>query len=499
MVTTHFFIAVLAALPSFTIAQTAPSLQSCLTSSGVSAISSSNASYAVEAQAWQLRFKPNPAVIVYPTTTDQVAAALKCGRDFRVKVSAMAAGHSMAALGFGFDGNLVINMASFNEITYDAATTHLKIGSGVRVGPALNKLWTTQARTFPHVRHGRVGATGSMIGSGYGTVSRFLGTPMDSLVSVEYMLYNGTIVKADKGSDLFWAAAGAGSSFGVILSITTRTYALEFPTAIQYELAVGTGKSADASANLAVGVQALLAAQTFALTTAPNTFSLRWSITAHTATGQYYGNPSTFDAMVRQPLLALMPKGVNVTITSAESDFWQVEKDTTPGIDLPDGGVSPGRAFYIQALTPTADKPLTELQATTLLNATINTFNRADLARSGFLDLWGGVSSKVKDSDTSYAHGNNLWLIRLDGNGKNNIFPADGVTYFKNLMTPFENSLKKSAKLRGFANYRDTALSQAEWSQRLYGNNWAKLVRIKNAIDPEAIFTSNIQSIPLSA
>jgi hypothetical protein len=142
---------------------------------------------------------------------------------------------------------------------------------------------------------------------------------------------------------------------------------------------------------------------------------------------------------------------------------------------------------------------LTEAQLTALLTATINTFNRTDITRSGMFDLWGGVSSKVKDTDTSYHHGNNLWLIRLDGNGRNNIFPDDGVKYMQNLIEPFEKSLtSKGMKLRGFANYRNTALTKSEWSQRCYGNNWARLVRIKKAYDPEEMFTSNIQSIPVS-
>ncbi|TID28007.1 putative glucooligosaccharide oxidase [Venturia nashicola] len=490
----------LAALPSFITAQSAATLESCLASSSVPTISRKNATWAVEAAPWQLRIKANPALITYPTTKEQVAAALKCARSSSVKVSAMAAGHSMVGFGFGFDGNLVVNMSAFNKMEYDAATTNFKIGAGVRVGPAAKKLWDGQGRTFPHVRHGRVGIVGSMIGGGFGTISRFRGVPMDSLVCVEYMLYNGTIVDAGVGSDLFWAARGAGSSFGVILSVTIKTYAVDFPTAVQYNLTVGAGTIEAASQDLAAGVKTLLAVQKFATTTAPDRFSMRWDISTHKATGQYYGDPSTFDSKVRQPLLELT-KGINVTITSSEDPFWEVEKASCPGIHLPDGGSSPKRAFYVQALTPTADKPLTAIQFTAFLNATINTFyrnNRTDVKRSGFFDLWGGVSKYVKDSDTAFAHGNKLWLMRLDGNGVDNIFPADGVTYFKNLLKPFEEALKRTQKLKGFGNYRDTALPRSEWSQRLYGDNWARLVRIKKAIDPEGMFTSNLQSIPVS-
>lgn len=497
MAATILSLAALAVLPSFITAQGVTTLGPCLASSGVPTISSSNASWAMETTPWQLRIKANPAMIAYPTTNDQVAAALKCASSSSVKVSAMAAGHSMAGFGLGYDGNLVVNMSAFNSMTFDAASKTFKIGAGNRVGPALTKLWNEQRRSFAHGRHGHVGVIGLMIGGGFGTTSRLLGTPMDSIVNVEYMLPNGTIVNAGVGSDLLWAAQGAGSSFGVILSLTTKTYAMEFPNATTYNLTVGAGTKEAASADLAAGVKALVAVQEFATTIAPDTWSLRWDITTHTAIGQYYGNPSTFDSAIRQPLLAAM-KGINVTIDSVEETFWESEKRITLELETPNGGWSPKRSFYIQALTPTAEKPLTAFQFTTLLNATINTFNRTDMKRSGFLDLWGGVAKNVKDSDTSYAHGNNLWLIRLDGNGVNNIFPSDGVEYFQGLLKLFEESLKKTGKLRGFGNYRDTALTKSEWSQRLYGNNWARLVRIKNAVDPKGMFTSNMQSIPVS-
>lgn len=66
-------------------------------------------------------------------------------------------------------------------------------------------------------------------------------------------------------------------------------------------------------------------------------------------------------------------------------------------------------------------------------------------------------------------------------------------------MLPFEQQLTaEGIPLRGFANYRDTALTEAEWTERLYGaDNFTKLTRIKACTDPEGLFTSNAQSIPL--
>jgi len=65
-------------------------------------------------------------------------------------------------------------------------------------------------------------------------------------------------------------------------------------------------------------------------------------------------------------------------------------------------------------------------------------------------------------------------------------------------MRPFEEyQTSRGIPLRGFANYRDTALTEAEWSERLYGEqNYANLLDLKRQFDPEGLFTSNAQSIP---
>lgn len=180
-----FSLTTLLLLPASALAQTITPLETCLESKGIPTMGPSNASFAMEAQAWQLRIKTNPAVIAKPESRDQVADTLTCGRDAKVKMSAMAAGHSFAALGLGNDGNLVINMSSFGNMSYDTKTEMLTVGSGVRIGPAAKYLWDTAKRHTPHVRHARPGLAGSMIGGGFGTTSRLWGAPMDNLVEIE--------------------------------------------------------------------------------------------------------------------------------------------------------------------------------------------------------------------------------------------------------------------------------------------------------------------------
>ncbi|CAG8975242.1 hypothetical protein HYALB_00011942 [Hymenoscyphus albidus] len=498
IVSSLLFATLAVALPQQPVATSAPEaagLEKCLEDAKVKVIAPQDPDFANNSQAWQTRITTKPVLVAFPNNKDELKTALSCALAAKVKVSPLGGAHSFAAYGYGNDGNLVLNMTAFNDMKFDTATSLLTYGAGNRVGPVAKFAWDNYQAHFPHVRHGRPGLSGSTIGGGFGTTSRHLGTPMDNLECVTYMLFNGTEVTAKKEDDLFFATQGAASSYGVLTSLTTKTHKPQFPNAITFNFSLS-------GVDLDTGVNALLSIQEFATTLAPDELAFRFSLPRtpenYTGTGYFYGDPATFDSVIA-PLQAMLPP--TAKFDKQELEFWALENLANPGLDRPNGGSSPGRTFYIQALTTTADKPLTKELVTTLFNGTTIAFNRNDMSGSGFLDLWGGVSRDIKDGDTSYKHGNNLWLIRLDGTSKTVDMPKDGVDYMKSLMLPFEKALTAAGiPLRGFANYRDTALSEAEWSERLYGaENFERLKKIKAVYDPVGMFTNNQQSIPLPA
>ncbi|KAF5723182.1 berberine bridge enzyme [Fusarium mundagurra] len=488
---------VFASLFSLAFAQNkAEELTKCLDKAGVRNVIESDSQWAAETTQFQKRIRPQPAAIAFPESRDEVALALECAREADVYANALGPAHSFQGNGFGKPGNLVINMAAFDDVKYDSKTTLMTFGGGTHVGPVAKYLWDTAGRHVPHVRGSHVGVTGSSIGGGFGTTSRYLGTPMDNIVEVEYMLYNGTVVKAGKGSELLWAAQGAGASYGIILSMTTKTFKPEFDKAINFTLSMGDLSPRD-------GARALVAIQDYATSKdCPDTFAFRWSLMAppYDGTGYFYGNPDSFDNVIRPLVNKLKTIKSAVEVKKTVLPWWDLEVAVAgAGMNQPDGGFLGGRAFYTQSLTTTTDHPLTLEQAQILFESTTLAFNRTDLTKFAYLDLWGGVSRNIKDSDTGYAHGRNLWLIRWDANSVNPFaFPADAIPYLRGLMKPFEDALVKGgSKLRGFVNYADTELTEKEWSSRLYGANYERLKKIKAKIDPEGLFTGHKQSIPL--
>ncbi|KAF5021637.1 hypothetical protein F66182_6337 [Fusarium sp. NRRL 66182] len=475
----------------------AAALQSCLDGAGVANIIKTDETWAEETLGFQKRLSFDPATIAFPENRDQIAKSLECARKANVKATALGAAHSFQGLGFGKAGNLVISMGAFDSATYDPATTHLTFGGGAHVGPTQKYLWDTAGRHFPHVRGAHVGLTGSSLGCGYGSTSRHLGTPMDNIVAIEYMLANGTVVTATEGSDLLWAGKGAANSYGIVLSMTTKTFEPEYPTAVNFTLSLGQLDAQGAA-------EALIAVQDFAL--GPDNsdkLALRFntaSAPTWSANGYFYGNPSTFDQVVKPLLDDLKKINPNTTIAKTELDFWSMEVQVGgQGMNQPNGGQLGGRAFYTQALTTTTDNPLTVEQARILFAGTTLAFNHTALRRGGFIDLWGGISRDISDEETGHPHGKNLWLIRWEANAADvNNWPADGTRYLKSLIQPFEKALAKSAPLRGFVNYADTELSNKDQISRQYGKNYARLQQIKAAVDPKGLFTNNdILSITL--
>ena len=104
--TVNAFIALLA-LSSSSIhnVQAAPSqsyLRSCLQKAGVAFVdSSSGQSFSTAKKPYNQRLQYTPIAVATPSSVDQVAATVNCGRDAQYYINARGGGHSYAAMALG--------------------------------------------------------------------------------------------------------------------------------------------------------------------------------------------------------------------------------------------------------------------------------------------------------------------------------------------------------------------------------------------------------------
>jgi len=178
-----------------------------------------------------LRYTFKPSAVAFPSTPSDVSTILTLATKYNHQAVARSGGHSYIANGLGGkDGVVVVDLRNFNKISVDSKTNLASIGTGNRLGNVALSL-NDKGRAMPHGTCPYVGIgghSGSSIflhGSGYnlliffwyvrpsghggyGFTSRKWGLTLDTIVALDVVLANGTIVTASGTNypDLFWVS-----------------------------------------------------------------------------------------------------------------------------------------------------------------------------------------------------------------------------------------------------------------------------------------------------
>ncbi|KAL0947269.1 hypothetical protein HGRIS_013391 [Hohenbuehelia grisea] len=342
-------------------------LDSCLNSAGLTSIYPSSSGYASAAQAYNLRFQYSPAALVYPTSENAVAAAVKCAGSLNVPVSARSGGHSYAAYGLGGqDGALVVDLSKLKAITINSDQT-ATIQTGNRLGDVALTLYNNGGRAMPHGTSPEVGVGGHLGCGGFGLDSRMWGLFLDQALSARVVLSNGTIVAASpsENSDLFWAIRGAAPSFGIVTEYKFKTYPAPSSNII-FSYSYWSTPQATASSIFS-------AFQTFAQTSAPPTLGIQAILASAGAPGQlyvsltgvFYGTKSDFNNAIN-PLLTKIPKpqGTSVVTYGWLDSLVQLGGQSLNTSTTPDGTDT----FFAKSLMVPQEAPMTSAAIQSFFN-----------------------------------------------------------------------------------------------------------------------------------
>ena len=164
-----------------------------------------------------------PAVVIRPTTTDEVSAAVRWARSEELAIAIRGGGHNVAGHATADDA-AVIDLRHMREVVVDPERRRARVGGGA--------IWNdVDAATVPHGlamtggTFGDTGVGGLALNGGLGFLMGTNGFTCDHLMRAEVVTADGSIVIAGEGGDpdLLWALRGGGGNFGIV---TTFEFAL---------------------------------------------------------------------------------------------------------------------------------------------------------------------------------------------------------------------------------------------------------------------------------
>lgn len=169
---------------------------------------------------WNAMAAKIPALVVQPTSAEDVAAAVQFAADHGILLSIKGGGHNIAGTAIA-EGGLTLDMSRLNSVTVDPARRLAHVGPGCLlqdVDRATQQYGLATVLGFLS----ETGVAGLTLGGGFGYLTRRFGWAVDNLHEVEIVTADGKIRVAnhEEDPDLFWALRGGGGNFGVVTRFT---------------------------------------------------------------------------------------------------------------------------------------------------------------------------------------------------------------------------------------------------------------------------------------
>ncbi len=190
-------------------------------------IQSADAAYDSARKVYNGMIDKRPRLIAKCVDVADVMAAVNFGRENNLLTAIRGGGHNGAGLGICDDG-LVIDLSRMKGIRVNPAAKTVRVEGGCVWGDVDHATHAFGMAT-PCGFISTTGVAGLTLGGGIGYLTRQYGLTIDSLLSADVVLADGSFVTADskENSDLFWAIRGGGGNFGVVTSFEFRLHPVD--------------------------------------------------------------------------------------------------------------------------------------------------------------------------------------------------------------------------------------------------------------------------------
>lgn len=167
-----------------------------------------------------------PAIIIRCLGVSDVIAAIKFGRKHDLLTAVRGGGHNVGGTG-SCDGGLMIDLSMMRGVDVDAEERLVRVQGGAMLRD-MDRETAVFGLAVPTGVVSETGVAGLTLGGGMGWLRRKHGLSIDNLVSVDLVTADGEFITASstQHSELFWGIRGGGGNFGIVTTFEFRAHSV---------------------------------------------------------------------------------------------------------------------------------------------------------------------------------------------------------------------------------------------------------------------------------
>jgi FAD/FMN-containing dehydrogenase len=423
---------------------------------------------------WNGAFDRHPALIARCAGAADVVQAVNFARSHDLLTAVHGGGHSLSGQS-SCDGGLMIDLAPMKGIRVDPVRQTASAQAGVLLGELDRESQAFGLATTLGTASD-TGIAGLTLGGGQGRLARKFGLSCDNLLSVDIVTADGRLLHASEqeNPDLFWGIRGGGGNFGVVTTFEYRLHPLG-PRVLAGNRVYPLSQAASVLKALREYCEG-----------APDEMSISASLTGSAPgvpAGKYIAYEVVYCGVLAagERLLAPLRKlGKPLYDDVVAKSYIAAQSGLTGASPAP---LPPGLNVYVKSgfLRSFSDS---------LIETSIQHFTDAPpwVDELGFGQL-GGAIARVKPEATAYWNRLAKYDLLLDGAWADRSQDKQNLQTGRALWEGFESFTE------GY--YVNTEPSADEKRLRAtYGDNYPRLVQLKNKYDPKNLFRLNANIKP---
>jgi FAD/FMN-containing dehydrogenase len=430
--------------------------------------------YEAARRIWNGAFDRHPALIARCTGAADVVQAVGFARSHQLLTAVRGGGHSLSGQST-CDGGLMIDLSPMRGIRIDPFHRTAEAQSGVLLGELDRETQAFGLATTLGTASD-TGVAGLTLGGGMGRLARKFGLACDNLRSVDIVTADGKLLHASdkENPDLFWGIRGGGGNFGIVTTFEYRLHPLG-PTVLAGNRVFPYDQA-----------RSVIAALLEFSAAAPDEMSVSTAVTRDppgVAPGLYVAVEVVYCGAISdgERLLAPLNKLGKPAFDDVSAKSYIVAQQGQSGASPP--ALPPGLNVYVKSGF------LREFPAN-LIDELVRRFESAPawVSEIGFGAL-GGAIARVKPESTAYWNRLAKYDLLMEGDWLDRSQDEQNLKAGRELWGAFEPFTKGY-----YVNVEPSAEEQR--LRATYGDNYPRLVQLKNKYDPMNLFRLNANIKP---